>query len=247
LQILPQRSSGILESMLRRCLWILVASAVLIVLAPHDSRAQVVKAGPPACPSIALTFDLCPVRKGPGYDQALVDYLIEHKIPATFFMSGQWIAKHDPEVEQLLGIGFFEVGTHGEVHAHLPLQNADEQRNEILGPVKLLSEHYAHEAVLFRPPFGEYNDVTVDVVRTLGLRFIQWNIESGDPDPKLSADQIVARIDKRAKGGSIVVLHANGKGTHTRQVIQRLTTEVLPRKGLTPTTVSDLLSCMPSR
>jgi peptidoglycan/xylan/chitin deacetylase (PgdA/CDA1 family) len=127
------------------------------------------------------------------------------------------------------------------------MQNADEQRNEILGPVKLLSEHYAHEAVLFRPPFGEYNDVTVDVVRTLGLRFIQWNIESGDPDPTLSAEQIVARIDKRAKGGSIVVLHANGKGKHTRQVIQRLTTEVLPRKGLTPTTVSDLLACKPSR
>jgi peptidoglycan/xylan/chitin deacetylase (PgdA/CDA1 family) len=206
-----------------------------------------VRAGPPACPTIALTFDLCPVRKGAGYDKALVDYLIEHKIPATFFMSGRWIAKHDPEVELLLGIGFFEVGTHGEVHAHLPMQNADEQRNEILGPVKLLSEHYAHEAVLFRPPFGEYNDVTVDVVRTLGLRFIQWNIESGDPDPTLSAEQIVARIDKRAKGGSIVVLHANGKGKHTRQVIQRLTTEVLPRKGLTPTTVSDLLSCKPSR
>ena len=104
--------------------------------------------------------------------------------------------------EQLLGIGFFEVGTHGEVHAHLPMQNANEQRNEILGPVKLLSEHYAHEAVLFRPPFGEYNDVTVDVVRTLGLRFIQWNIESGDPDPMLSTEQIVARIDKRAKGAA---------------------------------------------
>ena len=233
--------------MLRRCLWILAALAVFVSLTPHDNLAQVVKAGPPACPTIALTFDLCPVRKGAGYDQALVDYLIEHKIPATFFMSGQWIAKHDPEVEQLLGIGFFEVGTHGEVHAHLPMQNADEQRNEILGPVKLLSEHYAHEAVLFRPPFGEYNEVTIDVVRMLGLRFIQWNIESGDPDPTLSTEQIVARIDKRAKGGSIVVLHANGKGKHTRQVIQRLTTEVLPRKGLTPTTVSDLLSCKPSR
>jgi peptidoglycan-N-acetylglucosamine deacetylase len=238
---------GYTKSMLRRCVWILVASAVLVSLTPHDSLAQVVKAGTPACPTIALTFDLCPVRKGAGYDQALVDYLIEHKIPATFFMSGQWIAKHDAEVEQLLGIGFFEVGTHGEVHAHLPMQNANEQRNEILGPVKLLSEHYAHEAILFRPPFGEYNDVTVDVVRTLGLRFIQWNIESGDPDPMLSTEQIVARIDKRAKGGSIVVLHANGKGKHTRQVIQRLTTEILPRKGLTPTTVSDLLSCKPSR
>jgi len=219
-----------------------------MLLAPANSRAQVITSGPPACPTIALTFDLCPVRKGAGYDKALVDYLIENKIPATFFMSGQWIAKHDPEVEQLLEIAFFEVGTHGEVHAHLPMHSTDEQRAEILGPVKLLSEHYAHDTVLFRPPFGEYNDVTVDVVKTLGLRLIQWNIESGDPDPMLSAEQIVARIDRRAKAGSIVVLHANGKGKHTRQVIQRLTTEVLPRKGLKPTTVSDLLSCkLPNR
>ena len=219
-----------------------------MLLAPANSRAQVITSGPPACPTIALTFDLCPVRKGAGYDKALVDYLIENKIPATFFMSGQWIAKHDPEVEQLLEIAFFEVGTHGEVHAHLPMHSTDEQRAEILGPVKLLSEHYAHDTVLFRPPFGEFNDVTVDVVKRLGLRLIQWNIESGDPDPMLSAEQIVARIDRRAKAGSIVVLHANGKGKHTRQVIQRLTMEVLPRKGLKPTTVSDLLSCkLPNR
>jgi peptidoglycan-N-acetylglucosamine deacetylase len=222
--------------------WTVVAFLILF-MTPAVSRAQVIKSGPGACPAIALTFDLCPVRKGTGYDKALVDYLIEHKIPATFFMSGQWITKHDPEVEQLLEIGFFEVGTHGDVHAHLPMQNADEQRTEILGPVKLLSEHYAHEAVLFRPPYGEYNNVTIDVVKTLGLRFIQWNIESGDPDPSLSTEQIVARIDKRAKPGSIVVLHANGKGKHTQEVIQRLTADVLPRKGLKALTVSDLLSC----
>jgi peptidoglycan/xylan/chitin deacetylase (PgdA/CDA1 family) len=229
--------------MLGRSLSILPLLVALMLFGPVNSLAQVITSGPPACPTIALTFDLCPVRKGAGYDKALVDYLIEHKIPATFFMSGRWIAKHDPEVEQLLGIAFFEIGTHGEAHAHLPMHNADEQRTEIWGPVKLLSEHYAHEAVLFRPPFGEYNDVTVDVVKTLGLRLIQWNIESGDPDPQLSAEHIVARIGRRARPGSIVVLHANGKGKHTRQVIQQLTTEVLPRKGLTPTTVSDLLSC----
>lgn len=245
--ILRPWSSGILKSMLPGCFRTFAASILLVLLAPAFSPAQVVRSGPPLCPTIALTFDLCPVRKGEGYDKALFDYLIEHKIPATFFMSGRWIAKHDPEVEQLLGIGFFEVGTHGEVHAHLPMHNAEEQRSEILGPVKLLSEHYAHDAVLFRPPFGEYNDVTLDVVRALGLRFIQWNIESGDPDPAISAEQIVARIEKRAKAGSIVVLHANGKGKHTRQVVQRLATEVLPRKGLTPTTVSDLLSCKPNR
>lgn len=210
---------------------------------PSDTMAQVIKSGPPSCPGIALTFDLCPVKQSPGYDRALVDYLIQHQIPATFFMSGKWIAKHDAEVEQLLGIEFFEVGTHGEVHAHLPVHNADEQQKEIHAPVRLLSEHYAHEATLFRPPYGEYNDTTVDVVKLLGLRFIQWSIESGDPDPTLTADQILARIEKRAKPGSIVVLHANGKGKQTRAVIERLTTEVLPRKSLKPMTVSELLAC----
>ncbi len=226
-------------------LGLVTVMAALMLSGAADAPAQVIKSGPPVCPTIALTFDLCPVRKGAGYDKALVEYLIDHKIPATFFMSGQWIAKHDPEVEQLLEIAFFEVGTHGEVHAHLPMHNAEEQRAEILGPVKLLNEHYAHDAVLFRPPFGEYNEVTVDVVKALGLRLVQWNIESGDPDPSLSAEHILARIEKRAKGGSIVVLHANGKGKHTRQIVERLTAEILPRKGLKPTTVSDLLSCKP--
>ena len=225
-----------------RLLTALLLSNLSLIL-PAISSAQVIKSGPPACPGVALTFDLCPVKKGSGYDKPLMDYLIQHRIPSTFFMSGKWMTKHEEETDQLLGIGFFEVGTHGEVHAHLPMHSADEQRAEILGPVRVLREHYAHHATLFRPPYGEYNEVTVDVVKTLGLQFIQWNIESGDPDPTLSAEQILDRVTKRAKPGSIIVFHANGKGKQTRRVIERLTTDVLPRKGLTPMTVSDLLNC----
>lgn len=209
------------------------------------SSAQVIKSGPPACPGVALTFDLCPVRKGTGYDRSLVDYLVQHRIPATFFMSGKWMEKHDEQVEHLLGIGFFEIGTHGEAHKHLPMHGAEEQREEIHRPVKVLHEHYAHDATLFRPPYGEYNDVTVAVVKALGLRFIQWSVESGDPDPSLSTEQILARVTKRVKPGSIIVFHANGKGKQTRQVIERLTIEVLPQKGLAPMTVSELLNCKP--
>jgi peptidoglycan/xylan/chitin deacetylase (PgdA/CDA1 family) len=212
---------------------------------PHSGTgwAQVVRSGPASCPAVALTFDLCPVKKGSGYDQRIIDYLTEHQIPATFFMSGKWMEKHDEQVEHLLGVGFFEVGTHGEVHAHLPMHNADEQRAEISRPVTLLKEHYAHETTLFRPPYGEYNDLTVDLVKALGLRFIQWSIESGDPDPTLSTEQILARVTKRVKPGSIIVFHANGKGKQTRQVIERLTIDVLPHKGLKPMTVSELLAC----
>lgn len=229
---------------LRHLLLSLLLAATPGLFVP-DAVAQVIKSGPPTCPGVALTFDLCPVRKGSGYDQPLMDYLIKHRIPATFFMSGKWIAKHKTEVDHLLGMGFFEVGTHGEVHAHLPMHDADEQRTEILGPVKILRDYYAHDAALFRPPYGEYNDVTVAVVNMLGLRFIQWTIESGDPDPTLSAEQILARVAERAKPGSIIVFHANGKGKQTRQVIEQLTSGILLRKGLRPMTVSELLNCTP--
>lgn len=206
-------------------------------------HAQVIKSGAPNCPGVALTFDLCPVKKGPGIDTALLDYLIDHRIHATLFLSGKWIATHEEEVGRLLGFEWFELGTHGDTHAHLPLYDAPAQRAEIWGPVAYLNKRYAHRATFFRPPYGEYNDITVQVVKALGLRFIQWDIESGDPDPHLSTERILDRVTKRLKPGSIIVFHANGKGTHTREVIERLTRDVLPQRKLTPMTVGEVLDC----
>jgi len=221
------------------CVILLALALISLTLA----QGQVIKSGPPACPGVALTFDLCPVRDGTGYDQALIDYLIEHKIPATFFLSGRWITKHDDQVKALLRIPFFEVGTHGQIHAHLPMHPLDEQRREILGPVRLLKTKYGHHATLFRPPYGEFNDETVEVVHALGLQFILWNIESGDPDPTLSAEQIDARLKRIVRKGGVIVMHANGKGTHTREVVEHLDQHLLPQRGLTPMTVTDLMNC----
>ena len=63
--------------------------------------------------------------------ERILRLLDREAIPATFFMSGKWMTKHDPQVRALLQIPFFEVGTHGEVHAHLPLLSADEQKDEV--------------------------------------------------------------------------------------------------------------------
>lgn len=217
--------------------------AMALVAHDHPAEAQVIKAGPPSCPAVALTYDLCPVRTASGFDRELIDFLIANKIPATFFMSGRWMTRHDAEVKELLAVPFFEVGTHGEVHAHLPTHEMEEQQREIQGPVRVLKTKYGRSTTLFRPPYGEYNDQTVEAVKDLGLRFILWNIESGDPDPTLTADAILARVQKRMKPGSVIVLHANGKGKHTREVTETLATTLLPAKGLTPMTVSDLLRC----
>jgi peptidoglycan/xylan/chitin deacetylase (PgdA/CDA1 family) len=226
---------------------LLVASLVVIqagtCFAEEAAESPVVTAGPRTCPAVALTYDLCPVRGSSGLDTDLIEFLMSKEIPATFFMSGKWITRHDPAVRQLLGVPSFEVGTHGNVHAHLTLHDPAFQAREIAEPGAMLKSKYGHQAKLFRPPYGEFNDVTLEVVKSLGLQVIMWTIESGDPDPSLSAEAIVTRIKKRLKPGSIIVLHANGKGRHTKQVTQDLITTVLPDKGLKPMTVSDLLSC----
>ena len=220
-----------------------ILAVLLVPAVPPITQAQVIKSGSPSCPGVALTFDLCPVRNGAGYDQALIDYLIEQEIPATFFMSGKWMTKHNEQVKALLRIPFFEVGTHGEVHAHLPLHSAGEQKQEILGPVRLLKAKYGHEATLFRPPYGEFNDDTVDVARALGLRFILWDVVSGDPDLAIPAIRIEDHLKRTVKKGSVIVMHANGKGRHTHEIVQGLHQQLLPQRNLIPMTMSDLLTC----
>ncbi|MGE3153823.1 MAG: polysaccharide deacetylase family protein [Nitrospiraceae bacterium] len=236
---------------MRSATWARLGLFVLLILigAPpavrpiHAGHADVITAGPSACRNIALTFDLCPVRAKPGFDAALIDYLQAREIPATFFVSGRWAEQHQDDVRALQAVPFFEIGTHGEDHAHLPLLDESGQRAEIFRAVSLMRSRYHLSAGLFRPPYGEYDDVTVQVVKSLGLQFILWNLVSGDPDPTLTANAILDRVVRRLRPGSIVVFHANGKGKHTREVIQALDETVLSHAQLRPVTVTDLLAC----
>ena len=213
-----------------------------VAFASGTGLAQVIREGPRSCKAVALTFDMCPVREGSGYDEPLVRTLIEKKIPATFFLSGRWMAKHDAEVRALLAVPFFEVGTHGQVHAHLPELDEEQQRREIMQPVTLLRSKYGHHTALFRPPYGEYNEATVHLAEVLGFRFILWNVVSGDPDPHLSEAEIFNTVKRRARSGSIVVMHANGKGRHTREVVDDLYDDLVVGQGYRPVTVSSLLN-----
>lgn len=212
-----------------------------------ERPAQVTRAGSPTCKAIALTFDMCPVRAqtGSGYDANLVDTLIANRVPATFFLSGRWITNHDAEVRGLLSVPFFEIGTHGQDHKHLDRLDAGQQEAEILGPVTLLQTRYGRTTRLFRPPYGEFNDLTVEAVRALGLWFILWNVVSGDPDPGLSRQRMVAHLHGAIRNGSIVVFHANGRGRLTREVVEEVYRDLIVPKGLQPVTVTTLLERCP--
>jgi peptidoglycan-N-acetylglucosamine deacetylase len=223
-----------------RRLLAVVGMATGLGLAGFLAQAAVVKHGPAGCRGVALTFDLCPVRDRPGFDAPLVDLLIEKQIPATFFVSGRWAVRHEEALKKILGVPFFEVGTHGQIHAHLPELDEEAQRREIEDAVAVLRDRYGRRTVLFRPPYGDYDERTVRLVDALGLRFILWSVVSGDPDPALSREAIARTVTEQTRRGGIIIFHANGKGRETRGVIEDVSPGFAER-GLRPMTVSALL------
>ena len=80
----------------------------------------------------------------------------------------------------------------------------------------------------------------MEIVADSGLRLVQWSVVSGDPDPQLTAATMLASLRAEIRDGSIVIFHANGKGAHTREVVETLVRDVLPERGLTPRTVSQV-------
>ena len=203
--------------------------------------ATVLRSGPEGCHAVALTFDLCPVLQRPGWDRPLVDFLESQRVPATFFASGRWIATHDAEVQRIRSVPFFELGTHGQRHRHLPALDVAAQRVEIMGPVDLLASQYRYRPTLFRPPYGEFDDRTLRIVADSGLRLVEWSVVSGDPDPHLAASTMLADLRAGIRDGSIVIFHANGKGAHTREVVEAVVSDVLPERKLVPRTVSQVI------
>ena len=190
---------------------------------------------------IALTFDLCPVEKEPGFDEPLISLLVAHHIPATFFVSGRWAARHEPQLRKLLAVPFFEFGTHGYLHSHLPQLDRHLQRQEIKTAVTLLCEYFGRQTNLFRPPFGEYDELTLKLLDELDLRLVLWDVVSRDPDLTLSPEDIIRTVTRKTRPGSIIIFHANGKGKHTKGVVQDIYSELTETRGLLPVTVSELL------
>ena len=74
-----------------------------------------------------------------------------------------------------------------------------------------------------------------------GLLAIQWDDPSGDPAKAQSAEAIRKGIAASAKSGSIVVMHANGRGWHTAEALPLLI-EDLRKRGFEFATVGELLA-----
>lgn len=73
----------------------------------------------------------------------------------------------------------------------------------------------------------------------LGQEVIQWDLVTRDPDPKVSATDILSEVRRGTRHGSIIML-ANGRGHHTAQAQPEII-ELLRDRGFELVTISELL------
>lgn len=216
---------------------------------------------PAGTKALALTFDLCE-RDGEvaGYAADVVGVLRAAKAKATFFASGRWLESHPERAMQLAADPRFELGGHGWAHRNPRLLDAAGRERGValtLAAYARVRENLAARAAakglagemaavpealrLWRFPYGACNAAALEELARAGLPAVQWDVVSGDPDPKATGEGMAREILRRARPGSILIFHANGRGHGTARALEILLPE-LARQGYTLATAGELLA-----
>lgn len=155
--------------------------------------------------AVAFSFD---ASWGAERTERILEILREHEIKTTFFLTGFWVEAY-PDYVRLIDAEGHEIGNHTLTHPHLNSLTAEQIREELVKLAEMIEEVSGQKTVLFRPPFGEYNNQVITTAEELGYKTIQWSIDSLDWQ-NLGKDEIVQRVTNRAHTGAIILFHNNG-------------------------------------
>lgn len=158
---------------------------------------------------VAISFDCA---WGVDYTDKLLSVMEEEGVKCTFFMVEFWTTKYPDYVKKISEKGH-EIGTHSKTHPYMSKLSESEIRAELNSSSLAIENITGKKVELFRPPYGDYNDLLIETACNMGLYTIQWDVDSLDWK-NLSAKEITDRVVKKVQNGSIVLFHNQGLHTH---------------------------------
>ncbi len=182
---------------------------------------------------VALTFD---AAWGAEDTQKLIDILSEKNAKATFFVVGEWVDKYADSVKAIYNAGH-DVMNHSNTHPHFTKISNEEIEQEAKKASDKIELVTGERPTLLRLPYGDYNDRVIVELRKEGYTPIQWDVDSLDWKG-ISAKEIINRVTKRVKSGSIVLFH--NAAEHTPEALPEIL-ERLEAEGYQFVTVRELL------
>lgn len=112
-------------------------------------------------------------------------------------MVGFWAEKHSDKVKALDENGF-EIGTHSNTHPDMTNLSKTQMQLELQTSINILHNITGKKPKVFRPPFGAYNNALIETAESLGLKTIQWDVDSLDWKD-YTAQQIAQRVISKPK------------------------------------------------
>ncbi len=155
---------------------------------------------------IALSFD---AAWGNEYTMYILDTLDKYNIKSTFFLVGFWVDKYPEDVKEIARRGH-DIGNHSTTHPNMSELSQEKMLDEIQKTGKNIEKLTGKETTLFRPPFGDYNDLLIRSCKDIGYYVIQWDVDSLDWK-ELGVQPVVDRVTRNVRNGSIVLFHNNAK------------------------------------
>ena len=182
---------------------------------------------------VAISFD---AAWGADKTQGIIDILNEFDCTATFFLVGFWVDDY-PDMVKAIDEAGMEIGTHSNTHPDMVKLDKTTMKSELETSISKIENITGKKVSLFRAPFGSYNNDLLDTAEELGLKTIQWDVDSLDWKG-LSASDISSRVMSRVKNGSIILMHNNSDNVldALRLVLNRLKVQ-----GYKVTGISELI------
>lgn len=155
----------------------------------------------PTGKKVMLTFD-----DGPGRHLPLIlDILKEKQVKALFFWQSKLLYNGRPW-QRVLRDGHI-IGSHATNHTNLTSLSKEKQYGHIKGSVDKIENIIGEKLTYFRPPFGQYNQDTMDILQELNLTPIMWDLTSYDWNHKVNPQCIKSNVITHLQEGSIILLH----------------------------------------
>ena len=154
--------------------------------------------------AVYLTFDDGPI---PEVTPWVLDVLDKYRVKATFFMVGDNVRKHPEEYNMVVERGH-RIGNHTFNH----LRGLEERVGHYVENADKADSYLKTD--LFRPPHGF---MRMSQYRALSERYriIMWDLVTRDYNSKLTGEQVLGKVKRYVRNGSIITFHDSLRATHS--------------------------------
>ena len=131
----------------------------------------------------------------------------------------------------------WKFGNHTFNHAHVANMSYEENLEDMKKCNELIVEITGENVKYYRGAYGEYSNEVIVAAEELGMKVIQWDVDTLDYTGK-TAEEMCKRIKSKIRNGSIILMHNDTK--YTASGLQQII-DLIQEEGYEIVSLEDLV------